>query len=75
MEKQEGIQGLILRGGGDGSVCGTVREIVADLLFSERTWVLRPVILDVADNPTEICLLGPVGVSFSATGRPDAIQK
>lgn len=75
MEKQKRIQGLVLRGGGDVSACGEVGQVVPNLFVPKRTRMLSPVVLDVADDPAEIGLFRPIGVSFSATGRPNAIQK
>ena len=75
MKRQKGIQRLILRGGGDVSVCGEVGQVVANLFLPKPTRVLRIVILDVAEDPAEIGFLGAVVVSFAPTGRPDAIQE
>ena len=74
MKKQKGIQRLILRGGGDVSVCGEVGQVVANLFFSERTRMAGAVVFYITENPAEVRLLGLVGISFSATGRPDAFQ-
>lgn len=42
--------------------------VVLDLLLLRRTWVLTPVIRDVADHPTVGLFLDPVGIALSATG-------
>ena len=52
-----------------------IGQVVANLFLPKPTRVLRIVILDVAEDPAEIGLLGAVVVSFAPTGRPDAIQE
>ena len=74
MEKQKSIQGLILGRGRDGSLGREVGQVFSDLRFPKRPRMLGAVVLHVADDPAEVGLLGLVGIAFSATGRPDAIQ-
>ena len=75
VEEQKGIEGLVLRGGGDVSLRGEVGQVVSNVFFPKLTRMLGPVILDVADDPTKVRLFSPVGIALSATGRPDAIYK
>jgi hypothetical protein len=73
MKKQQGIEGLVLRGGGHVSIRGEVGQVVPNLSLLKLTRMLSPVILDVADDPTKVRFFSPVGIALSATGRPDAI--
>jgi hypothetical protein len=54
LKKQKGIEGLVLRGGSDISICGEVGEVVSNFLFPKLTRMLSPVILDAADDPTKV---------------------
>lgn len=75
VEKQQGIQGLVLRRGGHVSIHGEVGQVFSDLVLSNRARMTGVVVFDVADDPAEIGLFGPVRVAVSATGRPDAIDE
>jgi hypothetical protein len=73
VEKQKGIEGLVLRGRGHGSIRGEVGQVVSNFFFPKLTRMLSPVMRDVSDDPAEIGFLRSVDVSVSASGHPDAV--
>jgi hypothetical protein len=75
VEKQKGIQGLVLRRGSHVSIHGEVGQVFSDLVLSNRARMTGVVVFDVADDPAEIGLFGPVCTPVSATGRPDPIDE
>lgn len=57
IEEQERVQRLILRGGGNASLGGQVREERGDLTFAQDVWVSAVVKEDESANPADIRLL------------------
>lgn len=75
VQEQDGIEGLILRRGRDGSFRGEVGEVRPDVGFFQVTGVCGVVVFYVSDNPAGVGLLGAVAVAFSLAGRPDAVEE
>jgi hypothetical protein len=75
VEKEQGAEGLVLRGRTDPSVDGQRREKAADLGCAHLAGVSPAVEQHVAPHPGDVGLLRPAAVVTGADGSADAIEQ
>lgn len=75
VKKEEGAEGLILGGGGDGAIDGEMTEEGGDLGFAHGAGMAFAVEEDEAANPIEIRLFGTDAVVFDAEVPADAVEE
>jgi hypothetical protein len=75
VQKQNGIEGLILCRSRDVSLGGEIGEVRPDIGFLQVTGMCGVVVFYVPDDPAGAGLLGAVAVAFSLAGGPDAVEE
>lgn len=75
IKEKQGAQGLVLSGGGDGSVDGQMIEEGANVLFAHFVRVAFAVEEDVAPDPIDVGLLGPNAVMLDPQMPADPVEQ
>ena len=75
VQKREGVERLILGGGGHVPVGGQVIEKGLDLLGPEVARVSGVVEVDEAPDPPDVCAFGVQAVLAAPTGSPHAVEE
>jgi hypothetical protein len=74
IEKEKGIQGAILRRGGNMTLDGEVGEERAYVIGAHFSWVPLMVEQNKASHPADVSLLGPIAHMFEADDMTHLIE-
>ena len=74
VEKQQGAERLVRRGGTDLPLDREPREKRRNFRCAEGRWVLLPVEHDVTTNPVDVRLCGPPAVMTRLNGVPHSFE-
>ncbi len=75
VEKEERAEGLILSGGGDGTIDGEMAQEGSDFAFTHHVRMAFAMEEDEAANPIEVSLLGAQAVVLHAQMPADTVEE